>query len=67
MDVDTIRQLGELLDRASDDVRLRVIAFRSDNPGFFMAHWDLPADKMRVARRSRARPGCIPVSTIWCG
>jgi hypothetical protein len=49
IDPDTIEELAALLDRATGDPELRVIVFRSDNPEFFMAHWDLLADRKRVA------------------
>lgn len=60
IDLDTIHQLGELIDLATSDGRLRVIVFRSDNPDFFMAHWDLLADKAKVAAMQPGETGLHP-------
>ncbi|ORW72764.1 enoyl-CoA hydratase/isomerase family protein [Mycobacterium saskatchewanense] len=60
IDVDTIHQLGELVDLATHDVQLRVMVFRSDNPDFFMAHWDLLADKTRLAAMPPGPTGLHP-------
>lgn len=49
VDPDTIEQLAALVDRIEAAPELTVAVFRSDNPGYFMAHWDLLADKARVA------------------
>jgi enoyl-CoA hydratase/carnithine racemase len=54
LDPDTIDQLGALVARMEDDPDLTVVVFRSDKPGYFMAHWDGLADNARVARM---RPG----------
>ncbi|HEX9528951.1 MAG TPA: hypothetical protein VF951_15750 [Streptosporangiaceae bacterium] len=40
-----IDQLGALVDRIEAAPELTVVVFRSDNPGYFMAHWDFLADK----------------------
>ncbi|MDP7737855.1 enoyl-CoA hydratase/isomerase family protein [Mycobacterium paragordonae] len=60
IDPDTIEELAGLLDRAAADAELRVIVFRSDNPEFFMAHWDLLADKSRVAAMQPGPTGLHP-------
>jgi enoyl-CoA hydratase/carnithine racemase len=54
LDPDTVDQLGALLGRIEDDPDLTVVVFRSDKPGYFMAHWDFLADNARVAGM---RPG----------
>ena len=54
LDPDTVDQLGALLGRIEDDPDLTVVVFRSDKPGYFMAHWDFLADNTRVAGM---RPG----------
>src|SRR6476659_5784321 len=51
---DTIAQLGVLVGRIENDPELTVVVFRSDKPGYFMAHWDFLADNARVAGM---RPG----------
>ena len=47
-------QLGALISHIENDPDLTVVVFRSDKPGYFMAHWDALADKARVAAM---RPG----------
>jgi enoyl-CoA hydratase/carnithine racemase len=54
LDPDTVDQLGALIGRIEDDPDLTVVVFRSDKPGYFMAHWDFLADNARVAGM---RPG----------
>ncbi len=54
LDPDTIDQLAGLIGRIENDPDLTVVVFRSDKPGYFMAHWDFLADKARVAGM---RPG----------
>jgi len=60
LDPDTIEQLGELIARIENDPDLTVIVFRSDKPGFFMAHWDALADNARVARMRPGSTGLHP-------
>ncbi len=60
IDPDTIEELAGPLDRAAADAELRVIVFRSDNREFFMAHWDLLADKSRVAAMQPGPTGLHP-------
>lgn len=48
LDPDTIDQLGALIGRIENDPDLMVVVFRSDKPGYFMAHWDFLADNARV-------------------
>jgi hypothetical protein len=50
LDPDTVAQLGALIARIERDPTLTVVVFRSETPGYFMAHWDLLADSGRVAR-----------------
>ena len=38
LDPDTIEQLSALIGRIEDDPDLTVVVFRSDKPGYFMAH-----------------------------
>jgi enoyl-CoA hydratase/carnithine racemase len=54
LDPDTVDQLGALIGRIEDDPDLTVVVFRSDEPGYFMGHWDFLADNARVAGM---RPG----------
>jgi enoyl-CoA hydratase/carnithine racemase len=48
LDPDTVEQLAALLDRIEKDPDLIVVVFRSEKPGYFMAHWDFLADNARV-------------------
>jgi enoyl-CoA hydratase/carnithine racemase len=54
LDPDTVEQLAALIGRIETDPDLTVVVFRSDNPDYFMAHWDFLADNARVAGM---RPG----------
>jgi enoyl-CoA hydratase/carnithine racemase len=49
LDPDTVEQLGALVTRIEDTPDLTVVVFRSEKPGFFMAHWDFLSDTARVA------------------
>jgi enoyl-CoA hydratase/carnithine racemase len=60
LDPDSIEQLAALVDRIEVASRLTVVVFRSDNPDYFMAHWDLLADKARVAAMKPGRTGLHP-------
>jgi enoyl-CoA hydratase/carnithine racemase len=50
LDSDTIDQLTALIERIENDPDLMVVVFRSDKPGYFIAHWDFLADNARVAK-----------------
>ena len=60
LDPDTIDQLGALIGRIENDPDLTVVVFRSDKPGYFMAHWDALADKARVAGMAPGPTGLHP-------
>ena len=60
LDPDTIDQLGELIGRIETSPDLTVVVFRSDKPGYFMAHWDFLADSARVARMQPSPTGLHP-------
>jgi len=49
LDPDSVDELAALVTSAENDPDLRVIVFRSDNPDYFMAHWDFLSDSDRVA------------------
>ncbi len=64
VDPDTVEQLGTLIGRIEEDPHLTVVVFRSEKPGYFMAHWDLLADPARAdlpGARARGRGGCVRV------
>ncbi|MEU6773103.1 enoyl-CoA hydratase/isomerase family protein [Streptomyces sp. NPDC046759] len=62
MDVDTIEQLAALVDRMERAPDLTVVVFDSDNPAFFMAHFDFLADKSRIAAMKPGPTGLHPYS-----
>jgi enoyl-CoA hydratase/carnithine racemase len=60
LDPDTVDQLAALVDRIETAPELTAVVFRSDNPNFFMAHWDFMADKSKVAGMKPGRTGLHP-------
>ena len=54
IDLGTIEQLGDLVARIEEAPALTVVVFDSWNPDFFMAHWDITADRSLLAAM---RPG----------
>src|SRR3984885_7620163 len=60
LDPDSIEQLGALIERIEEHPALTVIVFRSDKPGYFMAHWDFRADNARVAGMHPGPTGLHP-------
>jgi enoyl-CoA hydratase/carnithine racemase len=62
IDVDTIEQLAALVDRIEQAPDLTVVVFQSDNPDFFMAHFDFLADGARIAAMKPGPTGLHPYS-----
>jgi enoyl-CoA hydratase/carnithine racemase len=60
LDPDTVDQLAALVERIGNDPHLTVVVFRSDTPGYFMAHWDFTADNARVAGMPPGPTGLHP-------
>jgi enoyl-CoA hydratase/carnithine racemase len=60
LDPDTVDQLGALIGRIEADPDLTVVVFRSDKPGYFMAHWDFVSDSARVAGMTPGPTGLNP-------
>ena len=60
MDVDTIDQLSALIDRMEAAPELTVVVFDSANPDFFIAHWDLLADRARIVAMQPGPTGLHP-------
>ncbi|HSV67575.1 MAG TPA: enoyl-CoA hydratase/isomerase family protein [Mycobacteriales bacterium] len=60
VDPDSIEQLGRLIGRIEESPRLTVVVFDSANPEYFMAHWDLRADRARVAAMAPGPTGLHP-------
>src|SRR5215467_3071962 len=60
LDPDTVDQLGALIGRIETNPDLTVVVFRSDKPGYSMAHWDFLADNARVAGMAPGPTGLHP-------
>ena len=60
LDPDTVEQLAVLLERIEAAPDLTVVVFRSDKPGYFMAHWDFLSDNARVAGMQPGPTGLHP-------
>src|SRR6188508_218857 len=60
LDPDTIDQLSVLIGLIRNDPDRTVVVFRSDKPGYFMAHWDFLADNARVTTMQPGPTGLHP-------
>ncbi|MEV0288592.1 enoyl-CoA hydratase/isomerase family protein [Kribbella sp. NPDC050820] len=60
LDADSVEQLSDLVTRIEEAPALTVVVFGSANPDYFMAHWDLRADRGRVAAMPPGPTGLDP-------
>jgi len=60
IDADTVGQLARLITRLEESPAVTVVVFDSGNPDYFMAHWDLKADKTRMAAMAPGPTGLPP-------
>ena len=60
IDPDTIGELQDLLAQLESDAEIKVVVFRSADPDFFLAHWDVLADKGKVAAMPPGPTGMHP-------
>jgi enoyl-CoA hydratase/carnithine racemase len=60
IDPDSVEELGRLVTRIEDAPELTVVVFDSANPDYFMAHWDLRADRRRFAAMKAGPTGLHP-------
>ncbi|TDW90528.1 enoyl-CoA hydratase/carnithine racemase [Kribbella pratensis] len=60
VDLDTIDQLGDLVARIEGAPALTVVVFDSRNRDFFMAHWDVTADRAQLAAMAPGPTGLHP-------
>jgi enoyl-CoA hydratase/carnithine racemase len=60
IDPDTIDELQSLVSSLEVDPDVKVVVFRSADPDFFLAHWDVLADKQRVAAMPPGPTGMHP-------
>jgi enoyl-CoA hydratase/carnithine racemase len=60
IDLDTIVELSQLVSRLEMDEGVKVIVFESSDPDFFLAHYDVLADKTRSAAMEPGPTGMRP-------
>ncbi len=60
IDPDTIAELSQLVTSLEADPDVKVIVFDSRDPDFFLAHYDILADKARTAALGRGPTGMPP-------
>ncbi|RQH11440.1 enoyl-CoA hydratase/isomerase family protein [Bradyrhizobium sp. RP6] len=60
IDPDTIGELQALVAALETDAHVKVVVFRSADPDFFLAHWDVLADKTKVAAMPPGPTGMHP-------
>jgi enoyl-CoA hydratase/carnithine racemase len=60
IDLDTIEELSRLVTRIETDPEVKVIVFTSEDPEFFLAHYDVLADKARTAAMPKGPTGMHP-------
>ena len=64
LDADSIEHLARLVSRIEESAAVTVVVFDSANPDYFMAHWDLKADRARVAAMAPGPTGLHPYLDI---
>jgi len=60
IDPGTIGELQDLISSMETDADAKVVVFRSADPDFFLAHWDVLADKAEVAAMPPGPTGMHP-------
>ena len=60
IDPDTIGELQDLVAALESDAEVKVVVFRSADPDFFLAHWDVLADKAKLAAMPPGPTGLHP-------
>jgi enoyl-CoA hydratase/carnithine racemase len=60
IDPDTIAELSQLVGKLETDPDVKVILFESSDPDFFLAHYDVLADRARIATIERGPTGMPP-------
>ena len=64
IDPDTIGELQDLVAALESDAEVKVVVFRSADPDFFLAHWDVLADKAKVAAMPPGPTGLHPWADV---
>ncbi|MFI7067569.1 enoyl-CoA hydratase/isomerase family protein [Kribbella sp. NPDC050124] len=60
LDAESVEELAGLVSRIEEAPALTVVVFGSANPEYFMAHWDLRADRARLAAMPPGPTGLHP-------
>lgn len=60
VDLDTIKELSDLVERLETDPEIKVIVFASDDPDFFLSHYDVLVDKAKTAAMPKGPTGMHP-------
>ncbi|WP_157220393.1 enoyl-CoA hydratase/isomerase family protein [Flavisphingomonas formosensis] len=60
IDLDTIEELSDIVGRLEVDPEIKVIVFASEDPDFFLAHYDVLVDKARTAALPKGPTGMHP-------
>lgn len=60
MDMNTVDELAELVTRIENAPELKVVAFDSSNPDYFIAHWDVLGDIDRILAAADGPTGMHP-------
>jgi enoyl-CoA hydratase/carnithine racemase len=60
IDPDTVDELLQLVASMENDEEIKVVVFRSADPEFFLAHWDVAADQAKLATLPQGPTGLPP-------
>lgn len=60
VDLDMIEELSNIVGRLEADPTIKVIVFASEDPDFFLAHYDVLVDKARTAAMPKGPTGMHP-------
>lgn len=60
IDIDTILELSDLVSELASNTDIKVIVFESEDPDFFLAHYDVVVDKARTAGLQPGPTGMHP-------
>ncbi len=60
IDPDTIGELDQLITRLETDPDVKVVVFASEDPDYFLAHYDVLVDKARTAAMPKGPTGMHP-------
>ncbi|WP_050401013.1 enoyl-CoA hydratase/isomerase family protein [Bradyrhizobium embrapense] len=64
IDPNTVGELQELVTALETDSGVKVVVFRSADPDFFLAHWDVLVDKAKVAAMPPGPTGMHPWADV---